>query len=226
MRGAGCVARGESAGLGCLGRGAGAGGQRVPATRALPGHMLAAPSFGMSMTLSPTLSRHDGGTRGRLRVSPGPLRCFPCPPAPAPRADAVAAPLSAGSRGWRDRSVIGELAGRWWQCTEYFECGVARVGRWVARSGVRVLTMAVLRGAGRSRCSLRGARGRRAREQREDPGFARSDGATSTGRTRPGAASLRGARAGDASRRREASMVITARRWRVGRRRGGAFAGP
>ena len=74
-------------------RGAGAGGQRVPATGSLPGHMLAAPSVPMARSLTPTLSRRNVGTRGRLRVSPGPLPCFPCPPAHAPRTNTVGAPL-------------------------------------------------------------------------------------------------------------------------------------
>ena len=74
-------------------RGAGAGGQRVPATGSLPGHMLAAPSVPRARSLTPTLSPRNGGTRGRLRVSPGPLPCFPCPPAHAPRTNTVGAPL-------------------------------------------------------------------------------------------------------------------------------------
>ena len=62
-------------------RGAGADGQRVPATRVLPGHVLAAPSRVIGMALSPTLGRDNGGTRGRLRANPGSSRCFPCPSA-------------------------------------------------------------------------------------------------------------------------------------------------
>jgi thioredoxin reductase len=57
------------------------GGQRVPATRVLPGHVLAAPSrVPRAIALSPTLSPRNGGTRGRLRANPGSSRCFPCPP--------------------------------------------------------------------------------------------------------------------------------------------------
>ncbi|HEY0138999.1 MAG TPA: hypothetical protein VGB85_33160, partial [Nannocystis sp.] len=45
------VACPDSAGRGCLGRGAGAGGLRVPATRVLPGHVLAAPPVRKNMSL-------------------------------------------------------------------------------------------------------------------------------------------------------------------------------
>ncbi len=86
-------ARAENAGRGDMGRGAGADRQRVPATRALPGHVLAAPTVLNDISLSPTASMRDRRRLGRLRANPGPLRCFPRPSAPAPRADIVCAPL-------------------------------------------------------------------------------------------------------------------------------------
>ncbi len=68
----------------------GADGPRVPATRALPGHVLAAPSVPKDSPMSPTRGLPTDGTKGRLRASPGPLRCFPRrrPLPPGPRSSA------------------------------------------------------------------------------------------------------------------------------------------
>ena len=70
----------------------GADGLRVPATRVLPGHVLAAPPVRKDMFLSLRLSRRSCTAVGRLRASPGSSRCFPrrrpLPPGPtssAPR---------------------------------------------------------------------------------------------------------------------------------------------
>ncbi len=48
--------------------------------------------------MSPTRSGAIEGTRGRLRASPGPLRCFPRQSAPAPRNKIVGAPLVVNRR--------------------------------------------------------------------------------------------------------------------------------
>ena len=57
--------------------GPGSGGRRRwgPATRVLPGYVLAAPSVPMDRFLSASMARHDDRTRGRLRANPGSSRC-------------------------------------------------------------------------------------------------------------------------------------------------------
>ncbi len=89
------LAPASTAGRGCPGRGAGAGGQRVPATRGPPRTRARRPSRPNLATLSPTPPRVHKRTRGGSARALGPARCFPCPPAHAPRTTTVDAPLSA-----------------------------------------------------------------------------------------------------------------------------------
>ncbi len=102
-----------TAGRGDLGRGTGADGLRVPATRVLPGHVLAAPSVLKDRVVSPTVDVPTERPRGRLRANPGSSRCFPRSSAPVPRADTVGAPLVARRRLSRWRAWPSVRAG--WQ---------------------------------------------------------------------------------------------------------------
>ena len=49
---------------------------------------------------------------GRLRASPGPLRCFPCQSAPVPRAGIVCAPLVVNDRSLARRVLLHAMAAR------------------------------------------------------------------------------------------------------------------
>ena len=199
------LARPHTAGRGDLGREAGAGGQRVPATRVLPGHVLAAPSRAHITTLSPTLPRASGRTRGRLRASPGSSRCFPRPPAPAPRTTIVCAPLVTHAPAipsphiprprprathTRDTSSPAlqspHIPRPRPRAPHTRDTTVPPFPRTIANTHavrhpsvststdiLRTGADAVAARSGAPTISARGARGRRAREQREDPGLAR-----------------------------------------------------
>ena len=158
------------------------------------------PSRSHTPTLSPTLRGDHGRTRGASARALGPSRCFPCPPPsttsrspnrcrrrPACRAtDTIARPHAFGV------SACDSAAGRPSWCTRRADTrprvGAPLVGRQtrslvhmrfgggtslVVRAACRHAVACVWRQAGRRPCRLRGARGRRAREQREDPGLAR-----------------------------------------------------
>ena len=190
--GLGLGARAGDAGLECVGRGAGAGGQRrtagpcdagPPRTRAR--RPICRDGRG-AFTDRVCRSRADEGAAPR---EPWVLPLLPVSTAvhrlTLPEVTPSRPRLWRGEHGaalagltvarWRVRRGVRARGGVWGADRRGSGVG-ARGGVWgVTGVGEACERGAVCgeRGAGRRRCSLRGARGRRAREQREDPGLAR-----------------------------------------------------